>query len=125
MYSAEVLSQLRSLNWLAQEIRRVPPDSREGAHLQGQIDAVRTRLPNSILDYHDSLSRGGRTSTAQVIDGTCSGCHVRLPLALREKLTEPGRFGLCPKCGLFVWAAESNAPAPESDVAHSPLPKSP
>lgn len=111
MYSAEVLSQLRSLNWLTQEIRRVPTGSREGALLQSQMEAVRTRLPNSILDYHDRLAKGGRPSAAQVVGGACGGCHAKLPRNSLEELALPGRFGVCPKCGLFLWAGESPAPA--------------
>ena len=107
MYSAEVLSQLRSLNWLAQEICRVPPESPEGAHLQSQLDAVRGRLPNSILDYHDRLAIDGKPSAAEVVGAACSSCHSRLPRALLDELALPGRFGVCPNCGLFLWAEES------------------
>jgi predicted nucleic acid-binding Zn-ribbon protein len=115
MYSAEVLSQLRSLNWLALEIRRVPSGSRESALLHSQLDAVRARLPNSILDHHDRLTKGGKLSAAEVIGDTCAGCHSKLPQALLDELALPGRFGICPKCGLFLWEGESHAQPTELD----------
>ena len=111
MYSAEVLSQLRSLNWLAQEIRRVPPGSREGTLLQTQIDAFRARLPNSILEHHDRLANGGKLSTAEVVGDRCGGCQSKLTPALLTELATPGRFGVCPKCGLFLWGRGSQAPS--------------
>ena len=116
MYSAEVLSELRSLNWLAQEMSRVPAGSRQNKHLQSQMDAVRARLPNSILDYHDRLAKSGRISIAQVTGDMCGGCLSRLPHALLGELAVPGRFGVCPKCGLFLWAGESLVPQTASDA---------
>ena len=110
MYSAEVVSQLRSLNWLTQEIHRVPTGSGEAAHLQTQMDAVRARLPDSILAHHDQLAAGGRRSAAQVQGDTCGGCQSPLPPALRQELAQSGRFGVCPKCGIFLWAEDASAP---------------
>jgi predicted nucleic acid-binding Zn-ribbon protein len=107
MYSAEVLSQLRSLNWLAQEIRRVPPASRERALLQSQMDAVRSRLPDSLLDHHDRLSAGGKLTAAEVNGDICGGCGAKLPQALVITLGQPGRFGVCPRCDVFLWSAKS------------------
>lgn len=120
MYSAEVLSQLRSLNWLAQEIRRIPAGSLEGIHLQEQISAVRARLPNSILNYHDLLASRGQPSAVPVSNQTsCSACHINLPLVLLDELAGPRRFGICPNCGVFLWSNEApaqpaTAPAPRS-----------
>lgn len=110
MYSAEVLSQLRSLNWLAQEIRRIPPGSLEGLHLQEQISAVRARLPNSILNYHDLLASRGQPSAVPVVgQASCSACHTKLPLPLLDELAGPRRFGICPNCGVFLWSDETSA----------------
>ena len=120
MYSAEVLSQLRSLNWLSQEIGRVPPGSREGALLQCQIDAVRDRLPDSILSHHDRLARNGRVTATEIVGGSCGGCHAPLPLTLIEEVSLPGRFSVCPHCGLFLWAPPSPSPlSPAADDGHA------
>jgi predicted nucleic acid-binding Zn-ribbon protein len=107
MYSAEVLSQLRSLNWLAQEIRRVPSASREGTLLQSQMDAVRSRLPDSILEHHDRLSAKGKLTAAEVSGEVCGGCGTKLPQEMVNALAQPGRFDVCPGCGVFLWSAKS------------------
>ena len=118
MYSAEVLSQLRSLNWLTQEFHRVPADSPEGLHIQSQMEAVRARLPNSILGYHDRLAAEGRVSAAEVSHENCGACHLRLPRSLLAELVLPGRFGVCPNCGVFLWSGETPLP-PESSAQRS------
>jgi predicted nucleic acid-binding Zn-ribbon protein len=106
MFAAEVLSQLRTLNWLAQEIQRVPADTREGGLLREQIEAVRARLPHAILAYHDRLAARGQSTAAQVEDECCGVCRARLPAALRAELAQPGHFGVCPQCGVFVWRGD-------------------
>lgn len=111
MYSAEVLSQLRSLNWSTVEIRRVPADSPEFIHLRSQMDAIRARLPNSILSYHDRLIARGQVSAAQASGTNCSACHLKLPHGLLGELTVPGHFGVCPNCGVFLWAGDELAPS--------------
>ena len=117
MYSAEVLSQVRSLNWLTQEICRVPPGSRERALLQSQVAEVRARLPDSMLAHHDRLAKEGKLSAAQIMGDACGGCHSPLPPALLAELATPGRFGVCPKCGVFSWAEESLGPKSQHEGA--------
>jgi predicted nucleic acid-binding Zn-ribbon protein len=112
MYSAEVLSQLRSLNWLTEEFRRVPAESPEGRHLRGQLEAVRARLPTAILGHHDRLSAGGRPSAARVAAGACGACGTALPPQLLAELAPAGRFGVCPGCGVFLWSDVQAAPKP-------------
>lgn len=120
MYSAEVLSQLRSLNWLTREIHRVPPACSEAALLQIQIESVRTRLPDAILEHHDRLARLGKSSAMEVISGTCGECHAPLPIRLLDELSTAGHFGVCPSCGVFLWSRESVASAKmdESNAAN-------
>src|SRR6185436_9228237 len=76
----------------------------------GQMESVRARLPESILDYHDRLAKGGKLSAAQIAVDACGGCQAKLPQSLLKEVMLPGRFGVCPKCGLFLWAGESLDP---------------
>jgi len=121
MYSAEVLSQLRSLNHLSLEMRRVPSASPETVLLQKQIDALRARLPNSILGYHDRLSARGKASAAKVSGESCGACHLKLPRGLFCELSVPGRFGVCPNCGVFLWV-ETVVAEPAADPEPAALP---
>ena len=116
MYSAEVLSQLRTLNWLAQEFRRLPSGSRERAKIRSQMESVRERLPTSILTYHDRLAARGQPSAAEVHNGNCGACHIRLPRGVAGELIIPGRFAVCPSCGVFLWSADANAEPDQSVV---------
>jgi predicted nucleic acid-binding Zn-ribbon protein len=117
MYSAEVLSQLRSLNWLALEVRRLPAGSREGALLLNQINSLRDRLPDAILEHHDRLAREGKITAAEVSADACSSCRTKLPPPLLKELSQPGHFNVCPNCGVFLWAVPDAQNPPEKPEA--------
>lgn len=118
MYSADVLSQLRTLSWLGREAARLPAESPERSLLDKQITALRERLPLSILRYHDDRAKKNLPSVANVSGTSCSNCHLKLPSGTINELAQPGRFGICPNCGVFLWSGESDRGA-----SASPLPK--
>ena len=119
MYSAEVLSQLRTLNWLLGEVRRLPAGNPQRSVLEGQIEAVRERLPLSILRYHDARAKQKLPSVSNLSGSNCSNCHLKLPAGTVAELGRAGSFGVCPNCGVFVWsgdlAAAESAPASKVD----------
>ncbi len=117
MYSAEVLSQLRTLNWLSQEARRLPFDSAERQILCAQIEALRARLPLSMLRHHDDRAKRNLPSIANIQDACCGHCGSTVPGGTLHDLIHPGRFGVCPNCGVFLWSASSADPASEFDGA--------
>jgi predicted nucleic acid-binding Zn-ribbon protein len=114
MLSVEILGQLRTLNHLAVERRRFPAHSREGCSVDTQIAAIRGGLPESILAYHDRLVARGNSSVAQVNGSNCGGCHLKLPSGVLSDMRTPGRFGVCPHCGVVLWSGDG--PAPERVV---------
>ena len=116
MYSAEVLSQLRTLNWLTKEQHYLPPGSAQFAVLQAQLMATRERLPHAILTYHDRLGARGKPSVATLSGSSCGGCHLKLPSGMLAELRVPGRFGVCPSCGVFVWSGDNSPPEPAAPV---------
>lgn len=106
MHSAEVLSQLRSLNWLVREAQRLPAANAERLNLDAQIAAVRGRLPVSILAYHDDRTKRSLPSVANLNGSSCGNCHLELPADTIRELAAPGRFSVCPSCGIFIWSGD-------------------
>ncbi len=102
MFSAEVLSQLRTLSWLLGEAQRLPSDHPHRLVLEGQIAVVRGRLPLSILRYHDERAQKNLPSVGDLNGSTCGTCHEPLPADMIDELAHPGRFGVCPGCGVLI-----------------------
>ena len=109
MYSAEVLSQLRTLSWLLGEAQRLPAGNPQRLILDAQIEAVRGRLPLSILRYHDERVQKNLPSVSDLNGTACGNCQQELPRETIGELAIPGRFGVCPKCGVFIWSGNAVA----------------
>ena len=109
MHSAEVLSQLRTLDWLGKEAKRLPAQSPERALLDTQINALRSRLPVVILQYHDDRSQRGLPDVANLNGTTCGNCNEPLPRETVHELASSGRFVVCPKCGIFLWSGDTES----------------
>jgi hypothetical protein len=119
MHSDEILQQLRSLNDLVAERRRYPAHSREGCSVDAQIAAVRAALPEPALAHHDRLAGRGLASVVRVAGRNCGGCHLGLPSGFLADMRVPGRFGVCPHCGVMVWPGEG----PEEHAVPGPKPR--
>jgi predicted nucleic acid-binding Zn-ribbon protein len=71
------------------------------ARRPAQADAVEPALR---ARYDDALMRAGTSGAAQVVEGRCDGCRLRLsPLDLdRFKAQAAGSFLACPSCGRLL-----------------------
>ncbi len=70
---------------------------------QGRValaDAVEASLR---ARYDDALVRAGTSGAAQVVEGRCDGCRLRLsPLDLDRWKAGAGSFMACPSCGRLL-----------------------
>lgn len=66
----------------------------------GVADAVEASLR---ARYDDALVRAGTSGAAQVVEGRCDGCRLRLsPLDLDRWKAGAGSFTACPSCGRLL-----------------------
>jgi predicted nucleic acid-binding Zn-ribbon protein len=76
------------------------------AHLQGREAAAR-RLPRRLLDRYQLLLKVGRTPVVvAIVQGACSGCHVRLPTMVDSMARRSPAFHTCPHCQRMLFAPE-------------------
>jgi predicted nucleic acid-binding Zn-ribbon protein len=123
MHSAQVLGQLRSLNWLAQQAAEMKGDVARRLKFEAQANAVRELLPVVILDYHDRMRQRGYPSVAPVVGSKCQICGLELPAASLAELQVPRRFVVCSGCGVLVCSADESEETPtrseeKGDRAH-------
>ncbi len=77
----------------------------ELAKLQAERDAAAGNLEAPLLATYDKLrARLDGVAVAQVVSGSCTGCHLSLPAVDLERLAKlpPGQFASCEQCGRIL-----------------------
>lgn len=106
MINRELLEHLRALNALEVALRHDRGEDvgrREGS--LRRVAELRGKLPTALLSHHDRMAKQGRESVAQVSGKSCGACHLQLPVGQLAELNQPGRIGVCPHCGVFLFNA--------------------
>ena len=85
------------------------------------ILALRAKIPRPILSHYDRLSDKGKKGVALLRNQTCTGCHMRVPVAVVFDLKHGEDVCLCENCGRYLYlpeiTAEAVVAAPEKPAA--------
>jgi predicted nucleic acid-binding Zn-ribbon protein len=92
---------------------------------EGEVTALRARVPQPILAHYDRLVARGKKGVAVVRNQVCTGCHMRLPIGTINTLMQDQDIQLCDTCGRYLYllspAEEAPAAAP-ADAAPAAKP---
>lgn len=80
------------------------------AHTEARIAELRAKIPAPILAHYDRLADQGKKGVAVVRNQTCSGCHMRLPVAVVLDVRHAQDVCLCDNCRRYLYLPE---PKPE------------
>jgi hypothetical protein len=85
------------------------------------ITALRGKIPPQILGHYDRLRVRGKKGLVAVVNQVCTGCHMRLPLAVVMTLKHDQDIQLCDTCGRYLYLPGETAipPAAKSLAAES------
>lgn len=113
-----IIPRLRQLADHERALRQLKKGSAASATLAAEIESLRALLPTSILSHHDAFRTRGKISVAAVTRGICGACHLAIP---RGRLSQLRRvaddLSVCDHCGVFIYLADEDRPAPESASA--------
>jgi predicted nucleic acid-binding Zn-ribbon protein len=76
------------------------------------IAELREKIPPPILGHYDRLRVRGKKGLAAVQNQVCTGCHMRLPLAVIMRLRHGQDLQLCDNCGRYLYLTEEPASLP-------------
>ena len=96
IYMKEIMQHLYELQTLEFD-ESVQPGSEK------RVEALRKKIPAPILAHYDRLADQGKKGLAVVRNQTCSGCHMRLPLAVIMELRHATDVCLCDNCRRYLY----------------------
>jgi hypothetical protein len=77
------------------------------------VAELRGKIPPQILGHYDRLVARGKKGLAPVRNQVCTGCHMRLPMAVIMSLMRGEDIQLCDSCGRYLHLVEGESPLPE------------
>lgn len=76
------------------------------------INSLRKTVPAPILAHFLRIAANGCTAIAEVHNGVCSSCHIRVPSSqVALVTTTQNEVHVCEYCGSFLVLPEAEAPA--------------
>jgi predicted nucleic acid-binding Zn-ribbon protein len=82
----------------------IHPDTEE------HIAQLRAKVPAPVLAHYDRLGDQGKKGVAVLRHQTCSGCHMRVPVAVVMELRHAEDVRLCDNCRRYLYLVEDTAP---------------
>jgi len=78
------------------------------------VAELRGKIPPQILGHYDRLRVRGKKGLVPVNHQVCSGCHMRLPLAVIMTLKHDEDIQLCDTCGRYLYLPSEGEKPPET-----------
>ncbi len=101
------------LHTLEERVNFVEAHAEGPEAVQKQIAALREQIPPGVLNRHDRLRSREKRSVAEVRNGVCSGCHMRVGIGQVPELIQQEVLHSCDYCGRFLYASKDAAIQPE------------
>jgi len=77
---------------------------------------LRGKIAPQILAHYDRLRVRGKKGLAAVSNQVCTGCHMRLPLAVIMTLKHGQDMQLCDNCGRYLYLLDPAQSPPPTDL---------
>jgi predicted nucleic acid-binding Zn-ribbon protein len=71
-----------------------------------RIAELRAKIPGPVLAHYDRLGDQGKKGVSVIRNQTCTGCHMRLPLAVVLEVRHAQDVCLCDNCRRYLYLPE-------------------
>ncbi|MDW8308745.1 MAG: C4-type zinc ribbon domain-containing protein, partial [Verrucomicrobiales bacterium] len=85
-----------------------------------EVAELRSKIPPQILGHYDRLRVRGKKGIVPVVNQVCTGCHMRLPLAVVMTLKRGDDIQLCDTCGRYLYLPEDAGEVEPNQTATEP-----
>jgi hypothetical protein len=81
------------------------------------IAELRGKIPPQILAHYDRLLARGKKGVAAIRNQVCTGCHMRVPIAVVATLMHDTDIQICESCGRYLYLSDSTKTAVTEEPA--------
>ena len=105
-FTQQVLRDIKELQRLEEPAQTPGEEPARSKETVSEIQALRKRIPTSILGHYDRLRARGKQGVAAVRNGVCGACHLQLPRGVVLHMQGAHEMGVCDHCGAFIYLPE-------------------
>ncbi len=102
----EMVRRLAELHGLEDRLHLLQRNHEQSADVRARIETLRARIPVGVVAHHDRLRARGKRSMAEVRQGVCGGCHMRVAIGLIPVLRRRDSLIPCENCGRLLVLTE-------------------
>ena len=84
---------------------------------EATIVELRGKIPPQIIAHYDRLLAKGKKGIAAVRNQVCTGCHMRVPIAVVATLMHDTDIQICESCGRYLYLSDAAQAAAPSEPA--------
>lgn len=106
------MAMLESMRWLLR-LQVLEFGQEQTKAVAAEVAELRAKIPPQILGHYDRLRVRGKKGIVPVVNQVCTGCHMRLPLAVVMTLRHGEDIQLCDTCGRYLYLPEDAGEAEE------------
>jgi predicted nucleic acid-binding Zn-ribbon protein len=93
-------------------------------NIEERVAELRAKIPTPILSHYDRLGDKGKKGVALLRHQICTGCHMRVPLAVVMDLKHGENVCLCDNCQRYLFLEEDLLEAGEPAAEKIPAKRS-
>ncbi|MCX8090380.1 MAG: C4-type zinc ribbon domain-containing protein [Verrucomicrobiae bacterium] len=110
---------LESMRWLLR-LQVLEFGQTQTRAVAAEVAELRSKIPPQILGHYDRLRVRGKKGIVPVVNQVCTGCHMRLPLAVVMTLKRGDDIQLCDTCGRYLYLPEDAGEVEPNQTATEP-----
>jgi len=91
------------------------------AELEEDINVLKNNLPYDILSIYNRISRKYDIPVTPMINNTCNGCFIKLPVGIANKVQCDSEWRCCPNCSRFLYYDETQTTGAKTELHYKGL----
>lgn len=86
------------------------------SELEENIRELKSSLPFEIISVYDRISKRYPLPISPMVNGACTGCFIKLPVGIANRVMSDNEIISCPTCQRFLYFDDSHFEGPQTEL---------